>query len=114
MHCLTSCNLGENSPLNTLLPRLVPALLLVCVSSMAMTIDDLTPGQTASGRSLLPNDLKGKVVFVAYWGMDCPHCIAEIPQWDALYKKFHSDGFEIVAMERHHTSEYSISALAQS
>ena len=95
-------------------PRLLPVLLLVSLSSMAMTINDLVPGQAASGQNLAPSDLKGKVVFVAYWGIDCPHCIAEIPQWDALYKKFHAEGFEIIALERHHTSESTISALARS
>ncbi|HLX62901.1 MAG TPA: TlpA disulfide reductase family protein [Planctomycetota bacterium] len=96
------------------LSRFLTVLFFVCVSSMAMTINDLVPGQAASGQNLAPSDLKGKVVFVAYWGIDCPHCIAEIPLWDALYKKFHAEGFEIIALERHHTSESAISALARS
>src|ERR1043165_7125630 len=100
--------------MNTRLKCLGIVSLFICASSMAMTINDLMPGKAASGQDLMPNDLKGKVVFVAYWGIDCPHCIAEIPQWDALYKKFHGAGFEIIGMERHHTSEASICALAKS
>ena len=71
--------------------------------------ESLEPGLPPPVRHAL-GDLKGKVVFVAYWGIDCPHCIAEIPQWDALYKKFHAEGFEIIALERHHTSESTIAA----
>src|SRR5438477_12882948 len=96
------------------LQRLMFCALFSCVSSMAsMTIYDLVPGQAACGPTLVADDLKGKVVFIAYWGMDCPHCIAEIPQWVELYKKYHRLGLEIVGMERHHSSELTISALAK-
>ena len=33
-----------------------------------MSLDDLTVGQTVLGPKLSKSDLKGKVVFVEYWG----------------------------------------------
>jgi len=101
--------------MHTYLQRVVVCAVFVCVSSTAaVTINDLMPGKVACGQNLAAKDLKGKVVFVAYWGVDCPHCIAEIPQWIELYKKYHAAGLEIVGMERHRFSEATITTLARS
>ena len=48
---------------------LAPALVLAaCMPAMAMTLDDLTPGTTVSGPNLTVKEMKGKVVYVVYWG----------------------------------------------
>ncbi|HYF51015.1 MAG TPA: hypothetical protein VEJ63_16500 [Planctomycetota bacterium] len=44
------------------------ALLLLPLAAQAMTIDDLTVGNTVHGPKSTLNDLKGKVVYVEYWG----------------------------------------------
>lgn len=46
----------------------VLALLLVCASARAITINDLTLGKTDSGPNHALKDLKGKVVLVVFWG----------------------------------------------
>jgi hypothetical protein len=45
------------------------ALLLACCPvASAMTLDDLSPGKTVHGPNLSLKEMKGKVVFVLYWG----------------------------------------------
>lgn len=44
------------------------ALLLVPAIASAMTLDDLTVGKTASGPDTSLPELKGKIVYVDYWG----------------------------------------------
>jgi hypothetical protein len=46
----------------------LPVLAFVAVSASAMTLDDLSPGKTVLGPNLSVKDMKGKVVFVNYWG----------------------------------------------
>ena len=43
-------------------------LLLLPCAAQAMTLDDLDPGKTISGPNLLTREMKGKVVYVEYWG----------------------------------------------
>ncbi len=43
-------------------------LMLPVAASAAMTLDDLLPGKTVSGPNLAVKDMKGKVVFVEFWG----------------------------------------------
>lgn len=48
-----------------------PLLALACCATLTaaeMTLDDLSIGTTVSGREATLNDLKGKVVYVLYWG----------------------------------------------
>jgi len=45
-----------------------PALALCCAAAPAMTLDDLSPGKTVHGPALTLKEMKGKVVFVYYWG----------------------------------------------
>ena len=47
---------------------LVLVAMCLCLPAWGMTLDDLTIGKHASGPQLSAKDLKGKVVFVVYWG----------------------------------------------
>lgn len=44
------------------------AILLACLPIYGMTITDLAIGKHVSGPNLTAKDLKGKVVYVVYWG----------------------------------------------
>lgn len=42
--------------------------------------------------------LKGNPVLVTFWATDCPGCIAEIPHLIELYRQYHGQGLEIIAV----------------
>jgi len=43
-------------------------------------------------------DFKGKVTLVNFWETSCTTCIDEMPKLTATYDKYHSQGFEAVAV----------------
>mgnify|MGYP001580492239 CR=1 FL=1 len=47
---------------------LLAALVAFSATASAMTLDDLNTGKTVHGPNLSVKDMKGKVVFVNYWG----------------------------------------------
>jgi hypothetical protein len=48
--------------------HLVCLAFLLPLAAQAMTIDDLTEGKTVLGPKLTAKEMKGKVVYVEYWG----------------------------------------------
>lgn len=53
---------------------------------------------TPDGVSYTLSDLRGKPVLINLWASWCGPCRAEMPAMQALYEKFHQDGFEILAV----------------
>lgn len=43
-------------------------------------------------------DLKGKVALISFWATSCVTCIGEMPKMIATYNKYHSKGYEAVAV----------------
>lgn len=52
------------------------------------------------GPKIKASDLKGKVVFFEYWGINCPPCLASMPHLQELQDKFQSKGFTVVGSHR--------------
>ena len=44
------------------------------------------------------SSLKGNVILINFWATWCGPCIAEIPEFNDLYRKYNSKGFEILGV----------------
>lgn len=55
-------------------------------------------GKDVDGDSVSLAGLKGKVVLIDFWATWCPPCIANVPDLQALRKKYGKDGFEILGV----------------
>jgi len=51
-----------------------------------------------TGKSWTLRQLRGKVVLVNFWATWCPPCRKEMPDLEALYKRFSNQGFVILAI----------------
>ena len=50
------------------------------------------------GKEFALRDWRGKPVVVTFWATDCPSCMKEIPHLIDLYRQFHPDGLEMIAV----------------
>jgi thiol-disulfide isomerase/thioredoxin len=81
-------------------PRLLALTALCLIASAAQaaaTLEGMRPGTHVNGPKYDPADLKGRVVLVEYWGVNCPPCLASIPHISELQEKYGRDQFIIIA-----------------
>ena len=76
----------------------VPALSLAAeqANGSKVTYPAFNDSSHIHGPKLKTSDLKGKVVFFEYWGINCPPCIASMPHLQELQEKFQSKGFTVI------------------
>lgn len=55
--------------------------------------------------------LDGKVVVVEEWGVQCPPCIASLPELAKLSRRYQKKGLVVVGMERQNSSQEQILAV---
>ena len=53
---------------------------------------------TITGKKIALKELRGKPVIVTFWATDCPACVKEIPDLIDLYRQYHQQGLEIIAV----------------
>lgn len=58
----------------------------------AFTLPDL------QGKEVSVAELRGKVILINFWATWCGPCIVEMPSMEKLYREFHDEGFEILAV----------------
>jgi len=50
------------------------------------------------GRKLFLSDLRGKVVLLNFWGVNCPYCVKEMPYLQKAYDELSSQGLVILGV----------------
>jgi len=53
---------------------------------------------TITGKQVALREWRGKPAIVTFWATDCPTCMLEIPHLIDLYRQFHPQGLEMVAV----------------
>ena len=74
---------------------------LVASLAWAATLSGPAPGftlQSTAGEQVSLASLKGKVVMVNFWATWCVPCRQEMPHLQALYERYESLGFELLAV----------------
>lgn len=84
-------------------PALIAVAVLAIVGALAYALMDKPSAPAATfttleGKSIVLEDLRGKVVLVNFWATSCPGCIKEMPGMVETYKRYKDRGFEIVAV----------------
>ncbi|WP_198242935.1 peroxiredoxin family protein [methane-oxidizing endosymbiont of Gigantopelta aegis] len=54
--------------------------------------------QTIDNQRFNMRDFHGKPVIVTFWATNCPSCLKEIPDLLQLYREYHQQGLEIIAI----------------
>ncbi|MHB1215517.1 MAG: peroxiredoxin family protein [Thiobacillus sp.] len=84
-------------------PALIALVVLAIAGALVYALLD-KPGAPAAtfttleGKSIVLDELRGKVVLVNFWATSCPGCIKEMPDLVETYKQYRDRGFEIIAV----------------
>lgn len=68
-------------------------------------------GTLLFGAQPVAADLKGRVVVLECWGVNCPPCVASLPHLAELDKKFRDKGLTIIGAESQNSSKEAIKPL---
>jgi peroxiredoxin len=77
---------------------LLISLALWLVRSEKYTFAPDTTFTTITGDKVTMKALQGKPVLITFWATSCGICVREIPHLVSLYKQFHPQGLEIIAI----------------
>lgn len=68
---------------------------------------------TLTGDQLSLKSLAGKPVLVTFWATDCPACLKEIPHLRELYRSYHRQGLEIIAVAMYYDPPSHVVAMSR-
>lgn len=75
------------------------------------SIDQVTWGEIVNDVEFDKDALEGQVVVVEEWGVNCPPCIASLPELAKLHKRYDDKGLTVVGLERQNSSAEDINAV---
>ena len=61
-------------------------------------LPDFSSTVDLDGEPISLTDYRGKVILLDFWAVWCVPCVAEMPNIKAVYKKYHSKGFEVIGV----------------
>jgi peroxiredoxin len=82
----------------SLLVLLLISLALWMARSKTYSFTPDTTFTTITGEQITLKTFHGNPVLITFWAARCPSCVKEIPHLIALYKQFHPQGLEIIAI----------------
>lgn len=80
--------------------------------NMKMSIADIRLGKQILGEKVEASDLKGHVVLVDYWGINCPPCLAAMPRTAEMYTELSDFGLIILGSHVQGGNEADVRAVA--
>lgn len=69
---------------------------------------------TITGKKIALKEWRGKPAIVTFWATDCPSCMLEIPHLIDLFRQFHPQGLEIMAVAMAYDPPHHVVAMTQS
>jgi peroxiredoxin len=66
-----------------------------------------------TGKQVALREWHGKPAIVTFWATDCPSCMLEIPHLIDLYRQFHPQGLEIMAVAMAYDPPNHVVAMTQ-
>lgn len=94
-----------------LLSALLCSVLLPFAAAHAETkvnISQFTLGKTVSGTPVTAETVKGKPVIIEFWGVNCGPCLAHMPMFNALSKRYDSKGLVVIGAHCQNASDAEI------
>lgn len=82
---------------------LVPAALLALgaaymLQTKAASLAPNTAFVLLDASRVTTQDFKGKVTLINFWATSCTTCVAEMPKMVSIYEKYHTQGYDMVAV----------------
>ena len=76
-----------------------------------VSLEEVRWGEIVNDVEFDKESLAGQVVVVEEWGVNCPPCIASLPDLAKLAKRYDGKGLTVVGLERQNSSAEDINAV---